>query len=110
MGDTVGRSNLASRNAQRLNRDKLEGAPGYVSSGEGEWSRKAASTGNPGSFRPVRHHGYGKPLMLQIAETERRILRMECELRLCEQRHAIKLKAEGAAADQGAAVNQVAAE
>jgi hypothetical protein len=44
----MGRSNLASRNAQRLDRDKIESAPGYVSSGESMFSRQSATPGGKG--------------------------------------------------------------
>lgn len=44
-GDAMGRANSANRQQNRLDRDKLEGAPGYLSSGEGQWSVRAASGG-----------------------------------------------------------------
>jgi hypothetical protein len=41
----MGRSNLASRNIQRRQRDSLEAAPGYASSGESQWTRQAGAGG-----------------------------------------------------------------
>jgi hypothetical protein len=71
------------QNSNRRAHTELEGTPGYVSSGEGEWSRKAGH-GAKVNFEPVRLRGYNKPLATLIAETERRIKHMEVELRLTE--------------------------
>lgn len=41
----MGRANLFNRNANRRAREELEAAPGYTSSGEGQWSRHASAGG-----------------------------------------------------------------
>lgn len=38
-------ANAANRATNRLERDALEGTPGYAASGEGHWSRQAAHGG-----------------------------------------------------------------
>jgi hypothetical protein len=39
------RNNLSNRNTNRRELENLEAAPGYVSTGEGQWSRQAGSGG-----------------------------------------------------------------
>jgi hypothetical protein len=56
---------------------------GLSASGESQWSRNAAHAAPSVNPRPVRFHGR-HTLAQQIAECERRIAHMECELKLCE--------------------------
>ena len=58
---------------------------GYAADGLGAWTHQHARPDSVGAMRPVRHYGYGKPLDLQIAECERRILKMEIDLLLLDQ-------------------------
>ncbi len=89
----MGRANLSNRNSNRLERDNLEGSVGYVSSGEGMWSRNAASAVKVETPPlPVRVHGEARTLLQQkIANAERTIKYMELALRdpNCKRRDAL---------------------
>ncbi len=77
------RSNLKQSNREGTAKQLAERSPGYVSSGESEWTRKAGS-GAKVFVQPlaVRTHGTARTqLQEKIAECERAIKYMELALR-----------------------------
>jgi hypothetical protein len=80
----MARNNLKKSNRGTSAADLAEHSEGYSPNGVSEWERNASNNApriNP--FKPVRFRGR-RTLAQQIAECERRIAHMECELRLCE--------------------------
>ncbi len=69
---------LANTN-RRTGNDELEGSPGYVSSGEGQWSR-ARARGSPMMQRRVPKTGGRHTLRQLIAETASALAHMRGRL------------------------------
>jgi hypothetical protein len=79
----MARNNLKRSNRGITSADLAEHSP-FPADGVSQYSHEASNNApriNP--FKPVRFHGR-HTLAQQIAECERRIAHMECELRLCE--------------------------
>ncbi len=78
-------SNVRRANRGTSSRDLAEqSTTAYPSDGVGDFTHEHARAQPHFKIGPIRHHGFGKPLALQISECEKRIDFMECELRITD--------------------------